>query len=99
MWACILVESEQLFRLKIAECWILAVLRRQTIFSLAELNRCITHLLVDLNQKPFKHLPGNRQQAFERLDKPALQPLPVNPYTYANIKTFSVNIDCHILFQ
>src|SRR5690606_25767515 len=64
---------------QIVERWVLAKLRRQTFFSLAELNRCIALLLDDLNQKPFKQLPGNRQHAFEQLDKPALLPLPVNP--------------------
>jgi len=47
---------------------------------LAELNQCICALLDELNQKPFKQLSGNRRQASERLDKPALKPLPRHPY-------------------
>ena len=84
---------------QIVERWILAKLRRQTFFSLAELNRCIASLLDDLNQRPFKQLPGNRQQAFEQLDKPALQPLPTKPYTYVDIKTVKVNIDYHVQYR
>ena len=84
---------------QIVERWILAKLRRQTFFSLAELNRCITSLLDDLNRRPFKQLPGNRQQAFEKLDKPALQPLPENSYSYVDIKTVKVNIDYHIQYR
>jgi len=61
---------------QIVERWILAPLRHHTFFSLAELNQCIRALLEELNEKPFKQLPGNRKAAFEMLDKPALKPLP-----------------------
>ncbi|MDZ7684261.1 MAG: IS21 family transposase [Gammaproteobacteria bacterium] len=81
---------------QVVERWILVRLRRHTFFSLAELNQCIGALLVDLNARPFKRLPGNRRQAFERLDQPALQPLPRHPYEYVMIKTARVNIDYHV---
>ena len=50
--------------------WILARLRNRQFFTLAELNRAIAELLVDLNQRPFKKLPGCRRSAFESLDAP-----------------------------
>ena len=53
----------------------MAKLRYQTFFSLAELNQCIRALLIELNQKPFKQMPGSRQQWFEKLDQPALSQL------------------------
>jgi hypothetical protein len=84
---------------QIIERWILARLRHHTFFSVAELNQCIRTLLDDLNQKPFKQLPGNRRQAFEQLDKPALRPLPRHPYRYIDIKPVKVNIDYHIQYQ
>lgn len=84
---------------QIVERWILARLRHHTFFSLAELNQCIRTLRDDLNQKPFKQLPGNRLQAFEQLDKPALRSLPVHPYRYVEIKPVKVNIDYHIQHQ
>jgi transposase len=84
---------------QIVERWILARLRHHTFFSLAELNQCIRALLEELNQKPFKQLPGNRQQAFERLDKPALRPLPKHPYRYVDIKPVKVNIDYHVQYE
>jgi transposase len=84
---------------QIVERWILARLRRHTFFSLAELNQCIAALLVELNQKPFKQLPGNRQAAFERLDQPALKPLPAHPYRFVDIKPVKVNIDYHVQYQ
>jgi len=84
---------------QIVERWILARLRRHSFFSLSEVNQCIRALLTELNQKPFKQLPGNRQQTFEQLDQPALKPLPVQPYRYIDIKTVKVNIDYHIQYQ
>ena len=84
---------------QIVERWILARLRHHTFFSLAELNQCIRALLEELNAKPFKQLPGNRREAFEQLDKPALQPLPRHPYQYVAIKSVKVNIDYHVQYQ
>ena len=54
---------------QVVERWILARLRHQTFFSIAALNRAIAALLVDLNQRPFKKLPGNRASAFAELDR------------------------------
>ncbi|MFI3222065.1 MAG: IS21 family transposase, partial [Methylococcaceae bacterium] len=56
----------------LVERWIMAQLRHQPFFSFAELNHCISALLTALNQKPFKQMPGSRQQWFETLDQPAL---------------------------
>ena len=39
--------------------WILARLRNQRFFSLDEANRAVAALLVDLNNRPFKKLPGS----------------------------------------
>lgn len=84
---------------QVVERWILARLRKHTFFSLAELNRCIRALLTELNAKPFKRLPGNRRDAFENIDRPALKPLPKHAYEYVAIKTVKVNIDYHIEFE
>lgn len=83
----------------IVQRWILARLRHQTFFTLADLNRTIRVLLDDLNQKPFKKLPGSRLSQFEALDKPALKPLPARPYEYVEFKLARVNIDYHIEFD
>ena len=83
----------------VVERWILMRLRHHTFFSLSELNHCIAALLTQLNSKPFKQLPGCRRDAFEKLDKPALQPLPSQPYRYVEIKTVKVNIDYHVQYQ
>jgi len=80
----------------VVERWILAALRHRTFFSLAELNTAIRVLLEKLNARPFKKLPGCRREHFEALDKPALQPLPAEPYVYAEWKKARVHIDYHV---
>ena len=84
---------------QVIERWILARLRHQTFFSLAELNQCIAALLTEVNSKAFKQLKGSRQQWFEAIDKPALLPLPKHPYEYTHIKTVKVNVDYHIQYD
>ena len=81
---------------QVVERWILARLRNQVFFSLVELNSFIRKLLVKLNERPFKKLPGSRKSFFETLDHPALKPLPFGPYQYAEWKKARVNIDYHI---
>ena len=81
---------------KIVEQWILARLRNIKFFNLADLNNTIRRLLVDLNSRPFQKLPGARQSMFEELDKPALKPLPSQPYTYAEWKKVKPGPDYHI---
>jgi transposase len=79
--------------------WILARLRNRRFFSLGELNRAIAELLVDLNQRPFKKLPGCRRSAFELLDAPALRPLPASRYVIGRWKVVKVSIDYHVEFE
>lgn len=81
---------------QVVERWILARLRHHTFFSLAELNRKILELVAELNARPFKKLPGSRRELFEALDRPALRPLPVEPYQYAEIRKARVSIDYHV---
>jgi transposase len=76
--------------------WVLARLRHQRFFSLEELNAAIAVLMVDLNERPFKKLPGNRRTAFETLDRPVMKPLPATPYEYALWKGVTVGIDYHV---
>jgi transposase len=64
---------------QIVERTILAVLRRRTFFSLAELNAAIAALLETLNARPFKKLPGSRQQLFETPRQTRAQTAPRHP--------------------
>jgi transposase len=81
---------------QVVERWLLARLRHHTFFALAEVNAALAPLLATLNARPFKKLPGSRQELFETLDRPALRPLPAQPYEYAEWKLARVNIDYHV---
>ncbi len=81
---------------QIVERWILARLRHQRFFSLGALNKAIAALLQDLNQRPFKKLPGCRASAFASLDQPVLKALPQTRMQIARFKPARVNIDYHV---
>lgn len=83
----------------LATRWILAVLRNRTFFSLAEARVAVRELLDKLNDRPFKKMPGSRRSLYESVDKPALKPLPMVPYEYAQFKKASINIDYHIVYD
>jgi transposase len=80
----------------LAQRWILARLRHQRFFSLDEVNRAILPLLEQLNARPFKKLPGSRQSVFTQVDYPALKPLPVMRYEFAEWKVVTAGIDYHV---
>jgi len=81
---------------KIVEHWILARLRNITFFTLTDLNKTIRNLLQDLNTRHFQKMLGTRETMFEDLDKPALKPLPLESYVYAEWKKAKPHIDYHI---
>lgn len=80
----------------LAERWLIAVLRHEKFFSLAELNQALAELLERLNQRRFRKRDGTRASLYATLDRPALQPLPVERYVIAEWKTVRVNIDYHV---
>src|SRR5436309_5236520 len=81
----------------VAERWILARLRHETFFSLAALNTRIAEFLADLNTRPMRLYRASRRQLFERLDQPALRPLPAEAFVYSDWKVGArVSLDYHI---
>jgi transposase len=80
----------------LVERWILAALRHQTFFGLVALNRAIRELLDRLNERKFRKLDTTRAELFERLDRPALKPLPAEPFIFGEWKKARVNIDYHV---
>lgn len=80
----------------VAQRWILARLRHRSFFELGELNAAIGELLEDLNGRPLQKLGVSRRELWERLDRPALKPLPIGRYQAAQWKLCRVNIDYHI---
>jgi transposase len=83
----------------VVQRWILARLRNRQFFSLPELNAAIGELLVDLNARGFKKLPGSRAGLFESIERAAMKPLPPTRYEYAEWAKARVNIDYHIECQ
>jgi transposase len=81
---------------QVAERWILARLRHEVFFSLTALNARIRELLVDLNARTMRVYGASRQELFERIDRPALKPLPAERFEYAEWKTARVNLDYHV---
>jgi transposase len=84
---------------QVVERWIVAALRKRKFFSLPELNQAIRELLVRLNERPFRKRDGSRAILFDRLEKPALAPLPAEPFDMSQWSRATVNIDYHIAFD
>jgi transposase len=81
----------------VAQRWILARLRHQTFFSLAALNARIAELLEELNGRMMKTYRASRRELFERLDRPALRPLPPTRFVYGEWKYATVSrLDYHV---
>ncbi len=81
---------------QICERWILAALRHRTFFTLGELNGAIAELRDKLNHRKLRKLDTTRARLFDELDRPALRPLPPEPFSLSAIKRVRVNIDYHV---
>lgn len=68
---------------QVVQRWVLARLRHQHFFSLDELNTAVAKWVAVLNDKPQRHVGTSRRELFERLDKPALRPLPALPFVHS----------------
>ena len=84
---------------QVAQRWIVAALRHHKFFSLEELNVAIRELLAKLNHRPFRKREGSRATVFEAIDKPALKPLPTEPFDLSEWSRARVNIDYHVAFD
>ncbi|MDT7815385.1 MAG: hypothetical protein QOJ42_5301 [Acidobacteriaceae bacterium] len=81
---------------QVVQRWVLAVLRKRQFFSLSDLNEAIFELVDKLNQRPFRKLAGSRAELYRTIDRPMLQPLPLEPFVFAEWKRARVNLDYHI---
>ncbi len=63
-----------------ASTWILAALRNEIFFSLADAKEAVAEKLEELNGYSFKKRDGNRRDAYFHEEKEFMQPLPANPY-------------------
>ncbi|HEX5206159.1 MAG TPA: IS21 family transposase [Steroidobacteraceae bacterium] len=83
----------------VAQRWILAALRHRRFYHLEEMNAAIAELLEKLNNRVMRHVKQSRRELYERLDRPALKPLPARRYQFAEYKEVKANIDYHIEFD
>ena len=81
----------------IVERWLIGRLRHRTFHSLAEVNAAIGDLMAGLNDvRPIRRLGVTRRRLLEEVDRPALKPLPTEPYEYAEWKKCRVGVDYHV---
>jgi len=80
--------------------WLLARVRHETFFTLAELNVRLGALLQEYNNRPMSTYGGvSRRQLFESIERGALGPLPPCRFEYAERKIARVNIDYHVALE
>lgn len=85
--------------MQVAQRWIVAALRHRKFFSLEELNAAIRKLLTKLNQRPFRKKEGTRETVWGAIDRPALKPLPLEPFDLSEWSRARVNIDYHVAYD
>ena len=81
------------------ETWLLEWLRERQFHSFEELNIEIRERIKELATRPFKKRPGSRTSVFQKIDKPALRPLPPQPFELAEFVIRSVPSDYHVEYQ
>lgn len=81
------------------ETWILGRLRHRYFFSMGDLNEAIRSILEELNNKPYQKREGTRQSVFQRIDRPAMRPLPAKRFENPEYKHCSVGSNYHIEFD
>ena len=62
------------------ETWLLGWLTGKQYSSFSELNTAIRSRVADLVKRPYQKRAGSRESVFLELDRPALRPLPREPY-------------------
>jgi transposase len=80
----------------VATRWIIAKLRNRRFFSLVALNAAIAVEVATLNNRVTRHLGASRRTLFMELERPALKPLPAEPYTFAEWKKCRAGLDYHV---
>jgi transposase len=84
---------------RIAQRWILGRLRNRVFHSLAALNEAIRGSIADLNGRVMRDYRASRLELLERIERPALLPLPTDRFDITEWKKATVNIDYHVVFD
>jgi transposase len=75
---------------------IYAPLRHRSFYSIEELNEAIWALLEGHNNTPFQRLKMSRRELFEQMERPALKPLPLEPYPLKQHSELKVQFNYHV---
>jgi transposase len=73
-----------------------APLRNQEYTSLRSLNAAMAGQLALLNNKPYKNTPYSRWYFFEQQERPALKPLPCEPFSPKKVVYLTVQRNYHV---
>ncbi len=76
--------------------WIIAALRNEQFFTIAEMNEAIRVKLEEFNHRPFQKKEGSRYELFHDEELPLLAPLPTTRYELAEWKQATVLFNYHI---
>lgn len=75
--------------------WIIAALRKEQFFTIAELNAAVKVKLEEFNQHPFQKKEGSQYELFRDEELPFLTPLPAARYELAEWKQAAVQRELH----
>lgn len=78
---------------------IYAALRDREFYSLKELNTAIRELLISYNNAPFQKKKHSRTELFLEVEKPELNPLPIERYELREYKMATVQKNCHVYYS
>jgi len=81
------------------ETWLLEWLRGKQFFSFEELNTAIRVRVKELTKRPYQKRPGTREEVFNKIDRPALRPLPVARYEHAEYVLRRVPDNYHVEYD
>lgn len=86
---------------KLIQRWILYVfyLQRRVFHSLEELNDAIKELLVIANRRVFQKIGGTRESLFNEVDRPAMLPLPRQPFEYVEFARVRLGLDARFHYE
>lgn len=76
--------------------WVIAALRNEQFFTIAEMNTAIRVKLAAFNRRPFQKKEGSRYELFRNEELPLLTPLPATRYELAEWKQATVQFNYHI---
>jgi len=80
---------------KVAKTWILAAIRNEQFYSLADLNKAIWEKLEEYNSKDFQKMEGSRRLKYLE-EKDFLLPLPRSPFEQSEWRVATVQKDYHV---